>query len=201
MDCLVLSQGYEPLERCSWEDAVSKWLNEKAEVLEWSSTLVWSGLTEVAGQMYEEIFKPSVIRLLSHFQKKKSVRFSRENVYLRDKGSCQYCGMKVTKGESTLDHIIPRTNGGGTTWENVVICCFDCNQCKSARPQVSCGKRKCGKCKGQRRPMKLRSEPMKPDSLPPKAKAEFLLRGGRVPRSWKAYISYLYWNVELELDD
>jgi 5-methylcytosine-specific restriction endonuclease McrA len=183
-DCLVLTHTYEPYERCSWDDAMKKFLKGSADVLEWTEHLVWEGIIEVSGKIYERLFRPMVIRLLNPFSRKRSVRFSRENVYARDKGCCQYCGKKVTRKESTLDHVTPRAQGGPTRWENVVISCFPCNQRKKARTPREAG-------------MRLASEPMKPRSLPLFADLKRELASVIVPDKW---VSYLYWNVGLEED-
>jgi len=71
---------------------------------------------------------PSVIRFLKYVSnRKKAIKFSRENVYTRDKGKCQYCGDRVKRMEITYDHVVPRAKGGKTCWQNVVICCFGCS--------------------------------------------------------------------------
>jgi 5-methylcytosine-specific restriction endonuclease McrA len=61
------------------------------------------------------------------------VRFSRHNIYTRDNNTCQYCGRKLPRAELNLDHVVPRSRGGRTTWDNVVCCCVDCNIAKGAR--------------------------------------------------------------------
>jgi len=64
---------------------------------------------------------------------KRHVRFSRFNVFARDKNTCQYCGGKFARSELNLDHVIPRSRGGLSTWENVVCSCFSCNRIKGGR--------------------------------------------------------------------
>lgn len=185
MECLLLSNGYEPIDRIPWEKAISKWLNGAVEVLEWTDHLVWSGVRKIAGRVYEQVFRPSVVRLLKNISRKRSVKFSRENIYLRDKGKCQYCGIKLSKKQTTLDHVVPRSLGGKTTWENIVISCFDCNQEKRNRTLQQSG-------------MKLRSRPEKPKSLPFTATMRMILgRTTNIPDEWT---SYIYWNVELDQD-
>lgn len=183
-DCLVLTSGFEPYERTTWKAAMKKVLKGSAEVLDWSDHLVWKGIIEIAGTMYEQLFRPLVIRILNPFARKRSVRFSRENVFLRDRGCCQYCGTKVVKKESTLDHVTPRARGGRTVWENVVIACFPCNQRKKDKSVPQAG-------------MKLKLQPVKPRSLPLSATLQKELSGVQIPEKW---ISYLYWNVELQSD-
>jgi 5-methylcytosine-specific restriction endonuclease McrA len=74
---------------------------------------------------------PSVIRLLEYRRIPHQTRaLSRKNILLRDRNSCQYCSVTLTAGELTLDHVIPRSRGGLSTWENLVACCHDCNRRK-----------------------------------------------------------------------
>ena len=74
---------------------------------------------------------PSVIRLLEYRRIPHQTRaLSRKNILLRDRNSCQYCGIVLTAGELTLDHVIPRSRGGLSTWENLVACCHECNRKK-----------------------------------------------------------------------
>jgi 5-methylcytosine-specific restriction endonuclease McrA len=77
---------------------------------------------------------PRVI-VLKHFDRvpRRHVRYSRLNIFARDKFTCQYCGRKPARSELNLDHVIPRSLGGRTTWENVVASCVDCNRRKGGR--------------------------------------------------------------------
>ena len=77
---------------------------------------------------------PRVI-VLQHFDRvpRRHVRYSRLNIFARDKFTCQYCGRRPLRSELNLDHVIPRSLGGRTTWENVVASCVDCNRRKGGR--------------------------------------------------------------------
>jgi 5-methylcytosine-specific restriction endonuclease McrA len=129
-----------------------------------------------------------VIRFLRAMRgKRRAVRFSRENVYARDLGRCQYCGGKVPRPESTYDHVIPRSQGGHTRWENIVIACLKCNQKKGGRTP-------------QQASMRLRSTPVRPAKLPESVKITFGYEPG-MPVAWRAWLRDLsYWNGELETD-
>ena len=89
---------------------------------------------EAIGTSRGPIRVPRVI-LLVRFDRvpKRHVRYSRVNIFARDKFTCQYCGAKPHRSELNLDHVIPRSLGGRTTWENVVCCCVDCNRRKGGR--------------------------------------------------------------------
>src|SRR6202034_2972988 len=74
---------------------------------------------------------PSVIRLLEYRRiPHQSRALSRKNILLRDRNTCQYCATVLPSGELTLDHVIPRSRGGSSTWENLVACCHECNRHK-----------------------------------------------------------------------
>jgi 5-methylcytosine-specific restriction endonuclease McrA len=85
---------------------------------------------------------------------RRHVRFSRSNIYARDRNTCQYCGRPFGRGELNLDHIVPRSQGGRTTWENVVCSCVRCNRRKGGRTPEQAG------MKLIRRPAKPRWTPM-----------------------------------------
>ena len=77
---------------------------------------------------------PRVILLVAYDRiPRRQIRFSRANVFARDKYTCQYCGARPPRSELNLDHVIPRSMGGRTTWENVVTSCVDCNRSKGGR--------------------------------------------------------------------
>jgi 5-methylcytosine-specific restriction endonuclease McrA len=123
---LVLNASYEPIHICSVKRAILMIFTEKAFVVEVREIEMRSPSTRLK--------VPSVIRLAAY------VRipyldwvFNRRNVFLRDDFTCQYCGTRGTTNELTLDHVIPRSRGGRTTWENVVTCCTDCNNKKADR--------------------------------------------------------------------
>ncbi len=179
MDTLVLSHAYVPLARVGWKRAVTLLFEGKVEVIEEYEDRTVRSVTL-------EFKVPSIIRFLRKIRdRKRAVKFSRENVYARDHGCCQYCGHRVLRQEATYDHVIPRSQGGHTRWENVVICCTPCNQRKGGRTPAQAG-------------MQLRSVPVKPKSLPETLRVTFLF-DRNAPPSWRQFAqSYAYWNAELE---
>jgi len=130
---------------------------------------------------------PSVIQCVhSNYMPKKYVNvlpFSRQNVYIRDGGCCMYCGRKVSISNFTFDHVIPRCDGGKTTWDNIVISCMKCNAQKGRR-SVNNYKRAL-----IRKPFAPRLDKAAPAHLVSKIAAE-------IPH--KTWIDYIYWNVILE---
>src|SRR5262245_7675318 len=148
MDTLVLNAGYEPVARVGWQRAVTLLFLGKVEVVEEYEDKEVHSVTFA-------LRMPSVVRFLRAIRgaKKLGLKFSRENVYLRDHGRCQYCQRKVPRHEATYDHVLPRSQGGHTSWENVVIACLPCNQKKGGRTP-------------EQARMILRVAPAKPKRLP-----------------------------------
>lgn len=116
--------GYMPLSTLTWEDAIKYMVLDKADVLIYHDNWIVRSATW-------ETQVPSVMMLRDYMKPKTAVRFSRTNVYLRDHGQCQYCGERISRNESTLDHVIPVSKGGKTTWENCTTACAPCNSSKS----------------------------------------------------------------------
>jgi 5-methylcytosine-specific restriction endonuclease McrA len=118
---LVLNASYEPLNITSWRRAIVLLLKGKAEQIEHNGRVV-----------YRNIPLPTVIRL-RHYVKVpyKEIPLTRKNILHRDSHSCQYCG--YTGDDLTLDHVMPRSRGGGDHWENMVTACVRCNIKKGNR--------------------------------------------------------------------
>jgi 5-methylcytosine-specific restriction endonuclease McrA len=125
---------------------------------------------------------PEVIRLrYFNGRQRRKIRFTRRNLFERDRYTCQYCGKKLPSGELTLDHVIPRCRGGRSTWENLAVACVKCNSRKSNRlPQEA--------------EMKILRRPEKP-----KWPAYLAVRLGPARRaSWQRFIDAAYWDSELK---
>ena len=179
MDTLVLNIGYEPIARVTWQRAITLLFLGKVEVVEEYDDRQIRAVTFV-------VKMPAVVRLLRALRgARKAVKFSRENVYTRDGGKCQYCGVRVARHEATYDHVVPRALGGVTTWDNIVIACVGCNQHKGGKTPEQAG-------------MKLRCAPVKPKKLPDTFRLTFTFREG-MPDAWKTWLrDYAYWNTELD---
>lgn len=169
MKVLTLSPSYEPLGVVDWEKAISLLYNGKVHVLSEYERLISSPSTQIR--------VPSVIVFKNGKRhKKNSVRFSRKNIWIRDEGRCQYCGLDVSIKDFTIDHVIPKTLGGGTMWTNVVTCCATCNQKKGDKLAHRCG-------------MSLKSIPVKPSSLPFVQDSEhYFNNSNRIPDDWKFWL-------------
>jgi len=126
MPVLVLNASYEPIKSCGARRALVLVLKGIARTEE------EHGLTLHAQR--SRIAMPSVIRLLEYRRIPHQTRaLSRKNILLRDRNACQYCGEVLPAGELTLDHVVPRSRGGNSTWENLVACCHGCNRRKGNR--------------------------------------------------------------------
>ena len=111
------------------------------------------------------------------------MKFSRRNVFLRDENRCQYCARRFSTHHLSLDHVVPRSRGGATSWENVVCACIGCNSRKGSHLPEEAG-------------MRLRRAPRRPAGHP-------VLRAGWIgPRydEWRTFLDVAYWNVELADD-
>lgn len=123
---LVLNASYEPINVCAARRALILIFKGVAAAEEASPLNVHSYNRLVA--------LPSVIRLLEYRRiPQQSRALSRKNILLRDRYTCQYCYSALPSGELTLDHVHPRSRGGGSTWENLVACCHKCNNRKGSR--------------------------------------------------------------------
>lgn len=172
METLLLNATFEPLKVITWQRAVTMMFLGKVEVVEEYED------EEICSVSFS-IKMPSVVRLLRMIRpRSRRVKFSRLNVFLRDRHTCQYCGAVLSTDDLTYDHIVPRSRGGRTEWENIVTACVDCNRKKGGRTPNEAG-------------MRLLARPGRPDYLP---ELKVTIRFKRTPESWR---DYLYWNVTL----
>jgi 5-methylcytosine-specific restriction endonuclease McrA len=118
-----------PLSVITWEESIRYLVLDKATVLEWYDN--W-----IVHSANWETRVPAVMILKEYQKKKTGVRFSKQNVFLRDSYSCQYCGDSVTGKTATLDHVLPISHGGKSTFENCVCACGACNSKKGNNKKV-----------------------------------------------------------------
>ncbi len=165
--------SYFPLSLWSWQHAVSAVYLDRVNIVAEYDHVVRSPSVEMA--------LPSVISLKRYVHADRRPAFTRFNVFLRDRFSCQYCGDRLPTPELTFDHVIPRSRGGRTNWQNVVTACSACNLRKGNRMPGSCG--------------------MTPLERPVQPTTYQLQENGRafppnfLHESWR---DYLYWDSELE---
>jgi len=129
-----------------------------------------------------QIAVPRIIRLLGYDKlPRQDVKFNRRNIYARDANKCQYCGKKMPTTDLSLDHVVPKSQGGKTTWENIVCCCIKCNVKKGGRTPDQAH-------------MHLITKPVKPKRSPV---INIRLADDRYS-SWKQFLDTAYWTVELK---
>lgn len=164
---LVLNASYEPINICAARRALVLILKGIAAPEEYSSILLHSARNHLK--------LPSVIRLLEYRRiPHQSRALSRKNILLRDRYTCQYCHKTLPAGELTLDHVIPRSRHGETTWENLVACCHKCNNSKGSSTPEEAG-------------MKLLRQP-RPFSLHTSRHLMRML--GKSDDQWRKYLFY-----------
>ena len=163
---LVLNATYEPLNVVSVRRAVLLLLKEKAEIVE--AAEAWLRSEQMALPV------PIVIRLVYYVRlpRRFSLPVSRRTVMARDHYTCQYCGGQPGKARLTVDHVVPRSRGGETHWENVVTACGPCNRRKGNRTPEEAR-------------MMLRCRPRRPRYL-----ALSLLEGPGAPEVWNKYMYF-----------
>jgi 5-methylcytosine-specific restriction endonuclease McrA len=129
-----------------------------------------------------QIAVPRIIRLLGYDKlPRQDVKFNRRNIYARDGNRCQYCGKKMPTTELSLDHVVPKSQGGKSSWTNIVCCCVKCNVKKGGRTP-------------EQAHLHLITKPTKPRRSPV---INIRLADERYS-SWKQFLDNAYWTVELK---
>ena len=117
---LLLDSRYYPIQIIDWKKALTLFFTDRAEVVEEHESAV-------VNSTHATFKLPKVMRLHSHMKILPKAKFNRKNVFYRDKFTCQYCGHLGKEKDLTLDHIMPRSRGGTTSWLNIVTACEPCN--------------------------------------------------------------------------
>jgi 5-methylcytosine-specific restriction endonuclease McrA len=165
--CLVLTPWMSPHQCVAWQRAISMEYTNEIDVFE--------RYEEEARSPSVTIRFPAVARLTRKLaSEKKIVKFSRPNVYARDKYRCQYCGQKKLPAQLNYDHVTPRSKGGKTDWQNIVTSCIACNLKKGNKTLKQSG-------------MVLLKQPEQPKSLP--LSATPVLLPAKIPELWLPYLS------------
>jgi 5-methylcytosine-specific restriction endonuclease McrA len=160
--------SYFPLSLFHWEDAIKSVVKGSHAVVAEYDQVVRSPSTTMR--------LPSVIALRDYVRPPSRVAFTRFNVFLRDRFRCQYCGEQHLKGGLTFDHVVPRADGGQTSWENIAAACSPCNARKD-RFRI--------------KPIRIPREP----SVHELMAAQRLFPPNFLHETWR---DFLYWDAELE---
>jgi len=165
---LVLDMGYQPINAVPFTRALTYIAKGKVDVLE-----------NYECSIHPDWQMPAVVRLTHWINPgRQRVKFSRQNVLARDRWKCQYCGERCKTHELTFDHVIPKSRGGKTEWENIVMACQACNAVKADRTPREAG-------------MRLRKQPYRPHWLPTFNMTLHQIL--HVPLEWRSY-----WTAELK---
>jgi len=188
---LVLNRSYLPVHITVVRRALSllyqgiaRAVDEQYRTFDFES---WADLTaheDRIGLVDRAIRTPRVILLQGYDRvPRRYVRFSRFNIYARDQNRCQYCGRQFSRSELNLDHVVPRSRGGTSTWENVVCSCHRCNRMKGGRTPAEAG-------------IRLIRQPRRPQWTPFMTETFSLRRY----KEWMPFLSAVdaaYWNTEM----
>lgn len=129
---LVLSTGYEPLFRTNWKKAISAVCGGRAEIVEVSSDLeIRTSSGSFPFPIKVRYLSGVVIGKINKFRR--APRPTKKNLWLRDRGVCQYCSKDITLSNCTVDHVRPKSKGGKHEWKNITLACSSCNQKKGSR--------------------------------------------------------------------
>jgi 5-methylcytosine-specific restriction endonuclease McrA len=187
---LVLNRNWQPVHVATVARSLTMLWNESAHVVDpddfrlynWPD---WSRLAPREGEPFIRTVAfrlrvPEVLTLTRHDRpRQNAVTFCRRNVFKRDHNTCQYCGARPGSEELTIDHVLPRAQGGLTYWENCVLACVPCNARKANRTPEQAG-------------MKLRRPPFRPAWKPLYDASNIRIE------SWSRFLSEAYWNVSLD---
>lgn len=187
---LVLNKSWTPIGFSSVKYALKLLVSERAQAISPEDYSAydfdsWAELSVLKGEpcvhtVNLEIKVPEVIRLLDYNKiPERHVKLSRRNLFRRDKNTCQYCKRKLKTEDITVDHILPRSQGGITSWTNCVVACLKCNIKKGSKTP-------------QQANMQLIREPREPRWI-----AGFKIPLIKRKVSWDNFISEAYWEAEL----
>jgi 5-methylcytosine-specific restriction endonuclease McrA len=187
---LVLNRNWQPVHVATVARALLMIYRGAARVVDPADyqTYDWDDWSLIEPDMDEPFIRgvscqlkvPEVVTLTAYDRTPKAhVSFSRRNIFKRDRFTCQYCGIQPGADDLTLDHVLPRSHGGQSTWENCVLACLECNKHKADRIPETAG-------------MRLRKEPVQPAWKPMYARYSTPID------SWGKFVSESYWNTALE---
>jgi len=186
---LVLNRNWQPVNVTTVARALVLVWNDSARVVDTDSFQLydwadWARLQPEKDELFIQAVTmrlkvPEVVSLCEYDRlPTASVSFSRRNIFKRDHYACQYCGLQPGTDELTIDHVVPRSRGGASSWENCVLACVSCNKKKADRTPDEAH-------------MRLKHTPLRPDWRPLYAAHDCKIA------SWGKFLSEAYWNVEL----
>lgn len=193
---LVLNRSYVPIHITSIKKAICLVFKGLAKIVDdqyksydfksWSELSV--AMSDDCIHLTSQAIKVPKVIILQFYERLpfRHVRFTRENVYLRDQNTCQYCYRKFRRSDLNLDHVVPVSQGGTTCWNNVVCSCIKCNNQKGGRTPEQAG-------------MKL----LKPPRIPQYSLFMRIAPKQNLYETWRVYmnpVDFAYWNMDLMTD-
>ena len=186
---LVLNRNWQPVNVATvarvltlvWNDTARVVCPETYQLFDWSD---WSDMRPVDGEpavvSTRQLIRAPEVVALTRFDRlpKAHVAYSRRNIFKRDQHKCQYSDVRPRPAELTIDHVVPRAQGGQSTWENCVLACVECNHRKADRTP-------------EQARMDLRKPAKRPNWSPAYSRHSIRMD------SWQKFISEAYWNAEL----
>lgn len=191
---LVLNKRWDPIQVASMKEAIGLVAKGSAMIIEPGTferhgLLSWGAVSKAKFKFGDAVIRsprlvllPPEVIVLTNYEGlgERSVVFSRKNLFKRDRYTCQYCSVQPGPEELTVDHVLPRSRGGISSWENCLLACVECNKRKANRTPEEAG-------------MKPKREAKKPTwrmlaQVQPRQRKE----------SWEAFLGRAYWEVELE---
>lgn len=191
---LVLNKRWDPIQVASMKEGIGLVAKGAAMILEPGTyerhdLLSWGAVSKAKFKFGDVVIRsprlmllPPEVIVLTNYEGlgERSVVFSRKNLFKRDRYTCQYCGVQPGPEELTVDHVLPRSRGGISSWENCLLACVECNKRKANRTPEEAG-------------MKPRKEAKKPTwrmlaQVQPRQRKE----------SWEVFLGRAYWEVELQ---
>jgi 5-methylcytosine-specific restriction endonuclease McrA len=195
---LVLNRNWQAIQVTTVKEAIGLVAKGSARIIdaetyEAHDLFTWNDVSRAKAAFSKYVIRsakmallpPEVIVLTEYAgMGERSVVFSRRNIFKRDRYMCQFClkqfRSELAMKELTIDHVLPKSRGGRSSWENCVLACLACNKRKADRTPEEAG-------------MKLKRRPKKPSRI-----LFTMVAPGKRMQSWQHFLSEAYWNVELE---
>lgn len=192
-EVLVLNKHWTAIDIVNVKDCIGKIYNGTAKIVDETYALhdfqSWADISKnaednfIQGVNLKFIVPQVIMKICGHFPRY-AIKYSRKNIFARDGYRCAYCGKQFKSEDLSIEHIVPRSRGGKSTWENTITACLECNHRKGDKLLHECG-------------MELKIVPHKPEFNNPGGGPNFRCKH----KFWQKFIDFAYWNAELENEE